>query len=169
MRVSWCAHALSTLPGTPSGPAAFLGFTARSTHLTSCSVTVSEAVQEPGRCPFRQYMLSKPARYGIKIWVVCDTRSSYAWKMQDYTSKPDKCGPPKKHLATRVVVDLTKGLMPECNVTCDNFFTSRELIERLFRERGHTVLGTLRANRPEIPRELRCAASRAEPSAPLNP
>ena len=50
MRVSWGAHALSTLPGTPSGPAAFLGFTARSTCLTSCShhSTVSGVVQEPG-------------------------------------------------------------------------------------------------------------------------
>ncbi|CAI5643281.1 unnamed protein product [Oreochromis niloticus] len=69
------------------------------------------AVQRRGRCPFRQYMPSKPARYRIKI--------------------------------------------------CDNFFTLCELADRLFRERGHTVLGTLRSNRPEIPRELRCVKSRA--------
>ncbi|XP_019202646.1 piggyBac transposable element-derived protein 4-like [Oreochromis niloticus] len=125
-------------------------------------VTVDERlVPFRGRCPFRQYMPSKPARYGIKIWVVCDARSSYAWKMQVYTGKPDKRGPPEKHLATRVVVDLTEGLAPGRNVTCDNFFTSRELADRLFRERGHTVLGTLRSNRPEIPRELRCVKGRA--------
>lgn len=41
MGVSWWVHALSTLLGTPSEPAAFLGFTARSTCLTSCSSTVS--------------------------------------------------------------------------------------------------------------------------------
>ncbi|KAJ8001200.1 hypothetical protein DPEC_G00189540 [Dallia pectoralis] len=40
------------------------------------------APSSPGRCPFRQYMPSKPARYGIKAWVCCDARSSYAWKMQ---------------------------------------------------------------------------------------
>ena len=45
---SWLAHALSTLPGTPSGPAAFLGFTARNTRLTLCSCTVNGMVQEPG-------------------------------------------------------------------------------------------------------------------------
>lgn len=33
-----------------------------------------------GSCLFRQYMPSKPARYGIKIWVVCDTCSRYAKK-----------------------------------------------------------------------------------------
>ncbi|CAI5677971.1 unnamed protein product [Oreochromis niloticus] len=81
--------------------------------------------------------------------------------MQVYTGKPDKRGPPEKHLATRVVVDLTEGLAPGRNVTCDNFFTSHELADRLFRERGHTVLGTLRMNRPEIPRELRCVKGRA--------
>ncbi|CAI5643297.1 unnamed protein product [Oreochromis niloticus] len=61
----------------------------------------------------------------------------------------------------RVVVDLTEGLPPGRNVTCDNLFTSHELADRLFCERGHTVLGTLRANRPEIPRELRCVKGRA--------
>ncbi|KAL3979011.1 LOW QUALITY PROTEIN: HtrA serine peptidase 1 [Sarotherodon galilaeus] len=125
-------------------------------------VTVDERlVPFRGRCPFRQYMPSKPARYGIKLWVACDARSSYAWKMQVYTGKPDKRGPPEKHLAARVVVDLTEGLPPGRNVTCDNFFTSRELADRLFCERGHTVLGTLRSNRPEIPRELHCVKGRA--------
>lgn len=45
---SWWAHALSPLPGTPSGPEAFFGFTAWSTRLTLCSCTVSGVVQEPG-------------------------------------------------------------------------------------------------------------------------
>ncbi|CAI5682355.1 unnamed protein product [Oreochromis niloticus] len=125
-------------------------------------VTVDERlVPFRGRCPFRQYMPSKPARYGIKIWVACDAQSSYAWKMQVYAGKPDKLGPPEKNLAARVVMDLTEGLAPGRNVTCDNFFTSRELATRLFHERGHTLLGTLRANRPEIPRELRCVKGRA--------
>lgn len=37
---SWSAHSLKTLPVTPSGLAAFLGFTALSGDLTSCSCTV---------------------------------------------------------------------------------------------------------------------------------
>lgn len=40
-----------------------------------------------GRCRFRQYMPSKPAKYGIKIWVTCDVTTSYAWKLQIYTGK----------------------------------------------------------------------------------
>ncbi|KAL3970568.1 tumor necrosis factor alpha-induced protein 2 [Sarotherodon galilaeus] len=80
-------------------------------------VTVDERlVPFRGRCPFRQYMPSKPARYGIKIWVLCDARSSYAWRMQVYTGKHDKRGPPEKNLAARVVLDLTEGLVPGRNV-----------------------------------------------------
>ncbi|CAJ1087251.1 piggyBac transposable element-derived protein 4-like [Xyrichtys novacula] len=51
-------------------------------------ITVYEQlVPFTGRCPFRQYIPSKPAKYGIKTWVACDSKTSYAWKMQVYTGK----------------------------------------------------------------------------------
>jgi len=28
---------------------------------------------------FRQYILSKPAQYGIKVWAACCTKTKYAW------------------------------------------------------------------------------------------
>ena len=46
--VSWSAQSLSTRPGIPSGPAAFLGFTAFSAHLTSCSVRTVKLVVVQG-------------------------------------------------------------------------------------------------------------------------
>ncbi|XP_047194926.1 uncharacterized protein LOC118102965 [Hippoglossus stenolepis] len=60
-------------------------------HDAACSVPPaawprrSACSHANGRCPFRQYMPSKPAKYGIKSWVACDAKSSYAWKMQVYT------------------------------------------------------------------------------------
>lgn len=45
---SWSAHALITAPGIPSGPAAFLGFTALKFFLTSCSWRERGGVLEPG-------------------------------------------------------------------------------------------------------------------------
>lgn len=38
-----------------------------------------------GRCPFRVYMKSKPDRYGIKIWAICENPSGYVWNSQVYT------------------------------------------------------------------------------------
>lgn len=59
-------------------------------------ITVDEClVPFRGRCPFKQYMPSKPAKYGIKIWAACDARTSYAWNMQVYTGKPQG-GQPEK-------------------------------------------------------------------------
>ncbi|XP_070291843.1 piggyBac transposable element-derived protein 4-like, partial [Salvelinus sp. IW2-2015] len=73
-------------------------------------VTVDEQlVPFRGRCPFRQYMPSEPAKCGIKIWVACDAQSSYAWKMQVYTGKPTSGGP-EKNQGMRVVLDVTDGL-----------------------------------------------------------
>ncbi|XP_069017652.1 piggyBac transposable element-derived protein 4-like [Embiotoca jacksoni] len=115
-------------------------------------VTVDEQlVPFGGRCPFRQYMPSKPAKYGIKSWVACDARSSYAWKMQVHTGKP-RSGGSEKNQGMRVVLDVTEGLGGR-NVTCDNFFTSYELGRELLK-RNVTMVGTVRKNKPELPPAL---------------
>ncbi|XP_003369100.1 piggyBac transposable element-derived protein 4 [Trichinella spiralis] len=62
-----------------------------------------------GRCQFRQYMPKKPAKYGIKFWVACCSKSSYAWNMQIYTGKPSS-GTREKNQGMRVVFDMVKGL-----------------------------------------------------------
>ncbi|XP_031139747.1 uncharacterized protein LOC116039112 [Sander lucioperca] len=105
-------------------------------------------------------MPSKPARYGLKSWVACDAASSYAWNMQMYTGK-SASGGPERNLGARVVLDVTKGLRGPRNVTCDNFFTSYELARRLLIERRLTVVGTMRKNKPELPRALLNTKGRA--------
>jgi hypothetical protein len=43
------------------------------------NVTIDEQlVPFRGRCSFRQYMKSKPAKYGLKLWILCDSSTSYA-------------------------------------------------------------------------------------------
>ncbi|XP_054883216.1 piggyBac transposable element-derived protein 4-like [Poeciliopsis prolifica] len=115
-------------------------------------VTVDERlIPFRGRCPFRQYMPKKPAKYGIKIWAACDAKSSYAWNMQVYTGKPAG-GAPEKNQGMRVVLEMTEGLQGH-NITCDNFFTSYRLGDEL-QKRKLTMLGTVRKNKPELPSEL---------------
>ncbi|XP_067253162.1 piggyBac transposable element-derived protein 4-like [Chanodichthys erythropterus] len=116
------------------------------------NVTVDEClVPFRGRCPFKQYMPSKPSKYGIKIWAACDSRSSYAWNMQIYTGKAaDR--KPEKNQGMRVVLDMTSGLQGH-TITCDNFFTSYALGEELLR-RKMSMIGTVRSNKPELPPAL---------------
>ncbi|KRZ73173.1 PiggyBac transposable element-derived protein 4 [Trichinella papuae] len=99
-----------------------------------------------GRCPFRQYMLKKPAKYGIKVWTLCNAKTSYAWSMQIYK------GNVHQNQVMRAVLHLTAGLKGN-NVTCDNFFTSHELAMQLLKKKL-TILGTIKKNKPELPQEL---------------
>ncbi|XP_060786554.1 piggyBac transposable element-derived protein 3-like [Neoarius graeffei] len=126
-------------------------------------VTVDERlVAFRGRCPFRQYMPSKPAKYGIKIWAACDARTSYALNMQVYTGKPVG-GAPEKNQGARVVPDMAQGLRGH-NITCDNFFTSYALGQELLK-RKITMVGTVRKNRTELPPELLVTKDRAPQSS----
>ncbi|XP_026175349.1 piggyBac transposable element-derived protein 4-like [Mastacembelus armatus] len=132
------------------------------------AVTVDERmVPFKGRCSFRQYMPNKPAKYGLKLWVACDAKSSYAWRMQAYTGKEAvtasksterAAAKTEVNLASRVVLDLTRGLEHRL-VTCDNFFTSYDLARRL-RANSIDLLGTIRSNRVELPQELLTARGR---------
>lgn len=58
-------------------------------HRPELNIPVDEyLVGFRGRCPFKQYIPSKPAKYGIKIWAACDAKTSYCFNMQVYTGKP---------------------------------------------------------------------------------
>ena len=75
-----------------------------------------------GHRPFRHPNKTR----GIKIWVLCDAKSSYAWNMQVHTDKPAGA-PPEKNQGMRVVLDMTEGLQGK-TVTCDNFFLHKLLV-----------------------------------------
>lgn len=113
------------------------------------NVTVDEQLLPfRGRCPFIQYIPKKPAKYGIKLWALCDSTSYYAWNMQVYTGRDRNCRP-EVNKGQRVVLDLVDNLVGR-NVTCDNFFTSHSLAVEL-KKRRLTLLGTVRKNKKFLP------------------
>jgi hypothetical protein len=46
----------------------------------SCITIDEQLVATRGRCSFRQYIPSKPGKYGIKIFWACDSATSYPLK-----------------------------------------------------------------------------------------
>ncbi|XP_047103800.1 piggyBac transposable element-derived protein 3-like [Schistocerca piceifrons] len=82
----------------------------RNRMIPNDSLTVDEQlVPFRGRCSFTQYMPSKPAKYGIKIFWLCDATSAYALDRIVYTGrKPHE--PIQKNLGLNVVKDLAKSI-----------------------------------------------------------
>ena len=86
-----------------------------------------ELVTFRGRCPFKQYIPSKPGRYGIKFWILSDSKSSYVYNVETYTCKKPNAGR-EVNLGEKVVLNLLEGIdAAGRNDTCDKFFTCLSL------------------------------------------
>lgn len=136
----------------------------RDAYVPGWSVTVDEQlVTFRGRCPFRQYIPSKPGKYGIKFWVCCDALTSYVWKMEIYKGK-ETGEERERNQGERVVKTLVKEIENSGrNITCDNFFTSLSLSRQLLMK-NLTLVGTIRKNKGELPNEFIATKGRATES-----
>ncbi|CAK1581616.1 unnamed protein product [Parnassius mnemosyne] len=84
-----------------------------------------------GRCLFRVYMKSKPAKYGIKILCLCDSRNHYLYNAFIYTGKTESIRTDVS-IPTRTVLELVGPLKnSNRNITADNWFSSIELVDKL--------------------------------------
>jgi hypothetical protein len=106
-----------------------------------------------GYIPGRTYIPSKPRKYGLKIFWLCDADSGYALNAQMYLGKENNAI--HHNLGLDVVLSLSQ---PYYNtgreIVTDNFFTSYSLAKTLL-EKNLTLLGTIRNHRKEIPDRLK--------------
>jgi hypothetical protein len=108
-----------------------------------------------GRCGFIQYMPSKPAKYGIKIFWICESDTGYALNGEIPHVGKQPGDPVHHNLTTDVVKKICASIYHSSrNVIMDNYFTSLPLLEYLF-EKSLTVVGTLRQNKRKIPKEFK--------------
>ncbi|XP_055365085.1 piggyBac transposable element-derived protein 4-like [Betta splendens] len=106
------------------------------------------------RCPFLQYIASKPDKFGIKFWVACDLQTKYICNVMPYLGK-DPSRPTGERLAENVVMRLVEPFLDKGrNIATDNFFTSLKLAQRL-ETRKTTILGTISKIRRELPPSAR--------------
>lgn len=119
-------------------------------------VTIDEQlVPFRGRCSFRQYMKSKPARYGLKIFTLADAKVFYVKTMEIYLGKqPDESPYKLSNKPDDVVLRLVRSIDNSGrNVTADNWFTSVPLVNQLLKKKLSYV-GTIRKNKAELPPEM---------------
>ncbi|XP_071157552.1 piggyBac transposable element-derived protein 4-like [Mytilus edulis] len=121
------------------------------------NVTVDECmIPFKGRVQFRQYMPAKPHKWGVKVWMLAESQSSYIKFIDIY---PGRRATPQLHLASNVVKRCLQGAQLEgkgYHVYTDNFFSSPELFEDLFQNYGTAACGTVRINRRGLPVDIIC-------------
>lgn len=114
------------------------------------NVTVDEQLLPcKARCRFIQFMANKPDKFGLKFWLLADCESKYLFNGFPYLGKETRSE--GNSVPTEVVLKLMKPLFNMgYNVTCDNFFSSLDLCQKL-QQKKCSLVGTLRQNRREIP------------------
>ena len=120
---------------------------------------------------FKQYIPSKPAKYGLKVWAIVDVGSKYICILEPYVGKQsqmDQSGQPNPLFVSTTPYDLVVRMMqdfarPGKNLTGDNWFTSIPLVDKLLKLKT-TYVGTIRKNKSEIPIEFQ-ASNRKEYSS----
>ena len=123
----------------------------RANYTAGAVVTVDEQLLPfRGRCLFRVYISNKPAKYGIKIFMVCDADTLYCLHAIPYLGKGSINLPRGVNQGEFITMKLVGQLMdPGRVVCCDNWFTSLPLAKRLLAKKMHLV-GTIRP-KPYLP------------------
>lgn len=108
-----------------------------------------------GRCSFRQYIRNKPSKYGIKIFMLSDSRTYYTNNMEIYAgTQPDgvyQVSNSAQDVVKRMVQPITG---TNRNITIDNWFTSIPLALDLLKTHKLTLVGTLRRDKREVPSDF---------------
>ncbi|KAJ8707787.1 hypothetical protein PYW07_011464 [Mythimna separata] len=105
-----------------------------------------------GKCPFRQYMKSKPDKYGIKLYPLVDAATFYVLNIELYAGKQPE-GP---YQLSNAAADVVKRLFTPIsgtgrNLTIDNWYSSVTLMNDLAKDHKISGVGTMRKNKKEIP------------------
>ena len=100
-----------------------------------------------GKIIMRLHIKNKPIKWGFNIWFRCSSKSGYLYQFDVYLGKKSKA---EFGLGESVVLSLCKNLKNSyCNLLFDNFFTSPNLMLKLF-ENGIYATGTVRSNLKHI-------------------
>ena len=123
-------------------------------HLTpSRELSIDEAmIAFRGRVSFRQYIRGKPQPWGIKAYVLSESRTGYMYNLVIYYGK-------ETQLITRAGLNHTTNVVLTLmdpltdlghDLYTDRFYTSPMLAEELL-HRGTTLTGTVMCNRKNMP------------------
>ena len=106
------------------------------------------------RCPFKMYIPNKPAKYGIKIVMLCDNKSKYMLNAEVYLGKGTNTK--ELGLAEYFIMNLATPIFgSRKNATMDKWFTFIHVAKKLLQTPYQiTIVKTLRKTNRRFP--LKC-------------
>ena len=121
-------------------------------YILTREISIDETmVKFKGRKFFRQFLPSKPIRFGFKLFTLAESKSGYIWNFEVYTGRK---GEAEQNQAKNVVVRITNPLQDKgYRLFTDNFYTSPNLFFTS-REHGIQACGTVRPNQKDLPKEI---------------
>ncbi|XP_036337528.1 piggyBac transposable element-derived protein 4-like [Rhagoletis pomonella] len=123
-------------------------------YVPGAQITIDEQLfPYRGHTRFTQYIPSKPAKYGIKVWWMCDANSNYPLKGIIYVGKQANEARAVNQGENVVLKLVEKYAGSGRTIYADNFFSSFDLATALVTKRLAYV-GTMRKNKACIPKEM---------------
>ena len=125
--------------------------TLQSDCIPGASLTVDEQLLTVrGSCSFRQYIPSKPGKYGVKFSLICHSHTGYPLKLDIYKGK-ELNEQITSSLGNIFVLNLSDAHKNSGrNITCDKFFTSEQLGQKKVAEKSDISYNN-KKNRTEFP------------------
>ena len=112
-------------------------------------------VKSKHRSGIRQYLKNKPAKFGIKLWVIADSATGYTCDFRVYTGSGDGLAHKDYGLGYGVVTTLAQPYLHQgYMIFFDNFYTSVPLVGDLF-DKGTPSCGTVTENRKGFPLSMK--------------
>ena len=116
-----------------------------------------------GKCGFRHFIPNKPAKYGLKVFALVDSKTFYVLNLEVYVGVqpegPYSVSNKPMDIVCRLVTPIAGSRR---NITFDNWFTSYELLIKLLKDYKLTSVGTVRKNKRQIPNEILIVKNRPE-------
>ena len=112
-----------------------------------------------GKIPGRTYMPSKPRKYGVKFFWLCEATTGFALHGMIYSGREEN-NPPHQNLANDIVMNLCSVYYGTGrDIYVDRYFTTHELVCNLLSQKL-TLVGTIMSNRREISSQFKSARGR---------
>lgn len=115
----------------------------QSHYVLSQDVSIDEGmIPSKNRLGFKQYLKDKPVKWGIKTFMLCESKTGYIYDLEIYTGKQDGIFLPELGAAASVVVRLTQNLPKDTHVIHMDRYYSSPLLYRYLLSTGYDACGS---------------------------